>query len=368
MSWTDTFSRATRYEIEQENADGTWSIIDGVWAAQGSDFPLYWTGSVSAAQTFRVEAVMSGYTVPLQTLDGQASIAIAPPTVTPVIEFDQPEPVENTVDASLSNADGYQGVTYVVDATNFFPQTAFNPPYSAPLNLSALTTGAHVVVATLQVDAAVTEQISRSFQVHTSGAALNVNVAEGPSVVDIDIVATSDSGITSVTASVDNTLSIGSLATPNACTPTPCSPGQPFNAYHFSFEEVTAGSGSHAIETRAVDGAGNSASSTTEISLPGPTQATLDSPLDGASVAGTFTISGTFASGTPGPLELLVALGGIPVYDTSLVNPGSAVPFSTEISLSGVANGSHTIDVYARVGNANYQLVTSAVVVVTGAQ
>ena len=125
--------------------------------------------------------------------------------------------------------------------------------------------------------------------------------------------------------------------------------------------------GSHEIATRAVDGAGNTAVRFTDISLPSPTEATLESPLDGTSVQGTFTISGTFASGTPGALELLVALGGIPVYDTTVANPGSAVPFSAEINLSGVANGPHTIGVYARVGSAPYQLMTGAVVVVTGA-
>ena len=123
----------------------------------------------------------------------------------------------------------------------------------------------------------------------------------------------------------------------------------------------------HEIETRAVDGPGNTAAGSTGITLPSPTEATLDAPLDGTSVQGTLAISGTFGSGTPGALELLVALSGTPVYDTTLANPGSVVPFSAEINLPGIANGPHTIDVYARVGCNRYQLMTSAVVVVTGA-
>ena len=367
LKWTDTFPRATRYEVEQQNDDGTWSVIDGVWATQGSQLPLQWTGSMSAAETLRVEAVMPGYTVPLETPLSQTSIAVAPPAVLPDIEFDQPEPVESQVTASIANAATYFAVTYIVDGVGEFDSTETNAPYAAPVPVSNLTTGAHVVVATLQVDSVLTLQISRGFQVHTSGAALSLNVAKGPSVVDIDVVATSDSGITSVTASVDDTVSLGSLAAPNACTPAPCSSGQPFNAYHFSFEVAPLGTGSHGIETRAVDGAGNTAVESAEITFPSPTEATLDSPLDGTSVQGTFAISGTFASGTPGALELMVALSGMPVYDTSLANPGSVVPFSTEINLSGVTNGPHTIDVYARVGSANYQLMTSAIVVVTGA-
>jgi hypothetical protein len=122
------------------------------------------------------------------------------------------------------------------------------------------------------------------------------------------------------------------------------------------------------IEATATDAAGHSASSTVSLELPSPTTATLDSPVNGDTVAGTLSISGTFASGTPGPLELMVTLSGIPVYDTTVGNPGSAVPFATNISLAGVANGIHTVDLYARVGNVSYHLVASAFVMVTGAQ
>jgi hypothetical protein len=367
LKWMDAFPHATRYEIEEQNADGTWSVIDGVWAAQGSELALQWTGSVNAAETFRVEAAMPGYTVPLETPFGQTSIAVSPPAVLPVIEFDQPEPVESKVTASISNAAAYLSVAYVVDAQGYFNSAAIGAPYAASVDVSNLTTGAHVVVATLEVDSVLTLQVSRNLQVHTSSVALSMNVAEGPSVIDTYVTATSDSGITSVSASVDDTLSLGSLAAPNACTPAPCSPGQPFNAYHFSFEELNVGTGDHEIETRAVDGPGNTAAGSTGITLPSPTEATLDAPLDGTSVQGTLAISGTFGSGTPGALELLVALSGTPVYDTTLANPGSVVPFSAEINLPGIANGPHTIDVYARVGSNRYQLMTSAVVVVTGA-
>ena len=63
----------------------------------------------------------------------------------------------------------------------------------------------------------------------------------------------------------------------------------------------------------------------------------------------------------------MVTLSGLPVYDTTVANPGAVVPFATNVSLANVADGIHTVDVYARVGSANYELLASAFVMVTGA-
>src|SRR5438067_12688194 len=32
LQWYDTFARATRYQIEQQDASGAWVVIDGLWA------------------------------------------------------------------------------------------------------------------------------------------------------------------------------------------------------------------------------------------------------------------------------------------------------------------------------------------------
>jgi hypothetical protein len=217
----------------------------------------------------------------------------------------------------------------------------------------------------LQVNYPLTLLLSRIVRIHTSQAALTATFDSNPNGIDLFAVATSDSGIVSVAASYGS-LTSGTLTQPNACLPAPCSPGQSFNSYHFSVNPQTATPDTQVLAAEASDGAGHTASWFSDVLFPA-TAATLASPTNNASVAGTLPISGTFSSGTPGALEVMVTLSGIPVYDTTVANPGAEVPFATNVSLAGVANGIHTVDVYARVGTANYELLASAFVMVTGA-
>lgn len=388
LKWTDTFPDASRYQIEQQNQDGSWSAVDAVWATQapenlfGAEGPLQWTAPLATATTFRVEAMMPAYSVPLQTSVSASSstanqqIPVTLPSPLPAIVIDQPEPLQGTVGVSISNGGSYANVYYSIDSTelgNSLASASTGPLYSASLSLGNETTGTHLLYAGFQVpDAALTLLLTEAVQVHTNDTAISLNVVSGPSVIDVYVVATSDSNIVSVSADVSavegEINSLGSLAAPNACIPTPCSIGQPFNGYHFSFDAQSTGTGQPLIQVQATDGGGHTAFTSDDVSLPSPTAATLDSPVNGASLQGTLPISGTFASGTPGALEVLVTLSGTPVYDTTVANPGSAVPFSMNVSLAGVANGIHTVGVYARVGSASYRFMTSAFVMVTGAQ
>ena len=388
LKWADKFPDASRYQIEQQNPDGSWSAIDAVWATQasadlyGAEGSLQWTAPLAMATTFRVEAMMPAYSVPLYTSVATAGsaanqqIQVMFPSPLPAIVVDQPEPLQGTVGVSISNGGSYANVEYLIDGTelgNSLANASTGPLYSASLDLGNETTGTHPLYAGLQVpDTALTLLLTEAVQVHTSDTAISMNVVSGPSVIDVYVVATSDSNIVSVSANISTIEGginpLGSLGAPNVCSPTPCSTGQPFNAYHFSFDAQSTDTTEAFIQAQATDGGGHTASTSDDISLPSPTAATLDSPVNGASVQGTLPISGTFASGTPGALEVMVTLSGKPVYDTTVANPGSVVPFSTNVSLAGVANGIHTVGVYARVGSASYRFMTSAFVMVTGAQ
>jgi hypothetical protein len=379
LIWVDAVPGASRYEIEQQNADGSWSVLDGVWATQEAQLPLQrlslqWTGPVESATVLRVVAVMSGYTVTLSNLGAigtaptaeNQQIAVTPPSQMPSIATDQAEPLQGSVGLSIENGDIYTEVSYSLDEPqvgSFFVTAA---PYPSSFDFTGTTTGPHTLYAQLQVNASFRLVLSRSVQVHTSEAAEKVTVVNNPSDTDIYVVATSDSGIVSVTATVSS-VTLDALTEPNACVPAPCSPGQSFNAYHFSVAAPSLDSIGYSLQVEATDAAGHVAYTFTTIELPSPTSATLASPVNNASVQGTLPISGTFASGTPGALELMVTLSGVPVYDTTVANPGSVVPFATNVSLAGVANGVHTVDVYARAGSASYELMASAFVMVTGA-
>ena len=315
----------------------------------------------------RVAAVMSGYTVALSTASSGQQITVAPPSQMPSIAIDATEPLQGAVDFSIDNGGTYINVNYALDTTKSIIASAAGAPYLLPWSVVGETTGTHTIYAELQVSDFFSLEVSRSIQVHTTDAALNVTLSYNPSTVDIYGVATSDSEIVSVTAAVSGQ-TLGPLATPNACIPTPCAAGQPFNSYHFAWDIYSPGTSYQPLQVEAVDAAGNVASKSMDISLPSPTAASLTSPVNGASVQGTLPVTGTYASGTPGALEVMVTLSGVPVYDNAVANPGSVVPFSTNVSLAGVSGGIHSVDVYARAGSASYQLLASAFVMVTDSQ
>jgi hypothetical protein len=376
LTWSDTVVGASRYEIEQQNSDGSWSVIDAVWATQSSLLSLHWTAPAVDSMVLRVAAVMSGYTVVLYTIggspDGSATasgqqITVSAPAQMPSIAIDQAEPLQGMVHFSIANGGAYNGVAYSMDAAPLGIGNATDAPYSVPFDVDGVTTGAHTIYAELQISDSFSLELSRSVQIHTVSAALNVTLVYNPSSVDIYGVATSDSGIVSVTAAA-NEQTLGTLSAPNACMPTPCTAGQSFNSYHFSLDIHSPGSSYQLLQVEAVDAAGHPANTNIEISLPSPTAVTLISPVNGASVEGTLPVTGTYASGTPGALEVMVTLSGMPVYDNTVANPGSSVPFAINVSLAGVQAGIHSVDVYARVGGAAYQLLASAFVVVTESQ
>lgn len=374
LTWRDTVPGASRYEIEQLNADGSWSALDGVWATQASQVYLHWTGPVESTVVLRVVAMMSGYTVTLSndgTVAGTQStaerqqITVAVPSPTPSIAIDQAEPLQGTVNVSIDNGATDNSVAYSLDTPQSGSVSAGLAPFSESFGLSGATTGAHTLYAELEVNYSFSLLLSRTVQVHTSEAAVTATVDINPTDIDLFAVATSDAGIVSVAASYGS-LALGTLTQPNACLPSPCSAGQSFNSYHFSVSPQNTTSDTEVIDAVASDSAGHTATWFSDVTFP-TTSATLTSPTNNTSVAGTLPVSGTFSSGAPGALEVMVTLSGIPVYDTTVANPGTVVPFATNVSLAGVANGIHTVDVYARVGSANYELFASAFVMVTGA-
>lgn len=277
--------------------------------------------------------------------------------------LDQQEPLESPIDVSMTNGSGaWLGVTYWIDSGEFgTPASA--PQYATTLRADGITTGKHLLYASIELNAASTLMIGSSVQIHTSAAALSVSGVQVTEAFDVYAVATSDSGINSVVAGApDVTPPSQTLTMPNACVPQPCGAGQSFNAYHFSFNTTGLGPGLHGIAVQATDNAGNTAAGGQSFNLPAPTTATLDSPADGGVAAGTLHVAGTFLSGTPGALELLVTLSGVPVYDTTVPNTGAAVPYSADVSLAGVSPGNHTVAAYARVGNNAYTAGPTAII------
>ncbi|HEY6922800.1 MAG TPA: hypothetical protein VI653_04970 [Steroidobacteraceae bacterium] len=373
LEWRDTFARASRYEVEQQDASGAWVAIDGVMALhdpQGTT--LRWTGPINGPATLRVEALLPDHSVPLLVF-GQApstSLTSTLPAQIPSIVLHQPEPIESPVDASLANAAGILpdsgaplSVTYELDSVAL-SGSAVAPDYLATLRVGGVTTGTHVISARVNEPVGFLNLlISRNVRIHSSDAAISVSGLLSSHVFDIYAVATSDAGISSAIAVMDWPAGLTqTLTTPDACVPPPCGAGQPFNAYHFTFDTRGLGQGFHDVAVEATDNAGSTNQEFTNFRLPAPPSATLDSPVDGTTVVGTLHVAGAFSSPVPGALELMVTLSGVPVYDTTVANTGAAISYSADVSLAGVTQGSHTLAVYARVGNTVYTAGPTAVV------
>lgn len=374
LDWSDSFATATRYQIEQRDASGAWVVIDGVWALhdpQGTR--LKWTGPITGTATLRVEASLPDHTVPLLVLGPtpSTSLTVSLPAQIPSLVFDQPEPLGNSVNVALANTEsilpadgGNHSVEYWIDGA-VLSGSSVAPDYSATLHLDGVTAGKHLVSATVDRagDFVSTLMISRNVEIHTTEGAVSVNTALTPDAYHVYALATSDSGIVSVVATLDLPVRASyTLTMPNACVPQPCGAGQPFNAYHFSFETKYLSSDFHTVAVEATDGAGNVSTGSAYFHLPAPPSVTLASPTDGASVLQSMHVAGTVASAVPGALEVMVTLSGVPVYDTTVANTGAEIPYAADVSLEGVSPGSHTLGVYARVGNTVYTQAATAVV------
>ena len=330
VSWADTFPAGTSYDIEQQGADGSWTLIDAVPGSSGSGSPLSWARTTNVTATLRVAAQRTDYEVPLQTPSGNSSVPITVPTAAPTIVLDQTPPVSGTVKVSIGGGGSYSSVSYYVDF-NLAGTSTLGPDYSISVDTSGLTTGSHLFLARLTTGQDSYVEVRLPVEVATAEVAVQVNVSGTSGPVEVNVTATSPYGITSVTASLDGK-TLGTLTAPNGCS----------SCYQFPVNATAVGSGSHTIAAQATDGNGAVASQTVTVTFDNPPTLTLTSPFDGALVNGNLQISGTFGSDNPSAnVSLNVTLGNLSVLKTS------TSPFSTSFSLSGVTPGSYTLTAIA---------------------
>jgi len=131
--------------------------------------------------------------------------------------------------------------------------------------------------------------------------------------------------------------------------------------YSISWDTATASNGSHTLTAVARDAAGNRTTSGPDtVTVFNDTTAptvTISSPVAGATVAGTITVSAS-ASDNVGVVGVQFQLDG-----ASLGTEDTAAPYSIAWDTTSVANGSHTLTARARDAAGN--LATSTAVVVT---
>jgi hypothetical protein len=152
LSWTDTFANAGAYQIEEQQAGGTWSVVASVPGQQGSQKMLTWNGALAATASLRVEAMVPGLSIVLQTASGQQSVQIVVPPSSVAITLGQSQPIWGSVQVSIGGSGAYSPVNYYVDSQSF-GSSSTGPGYGVTLDTSSLTTGSHPILAKLATSA-----------------------------------------------------------------------------------------------------------------------------------------------------------------------------------------------------------------------
>jgi hypothetical protein len=144
IAWNDTFTSESGFRVESRATGGTWQIEIATEAGNQGGF--YWQDMIDASRTYRVIALLGGYTVPLQTPGGQTEIPVELAATPIEIQMDQTAPVHGIVQLSLANGDGIQEVSYEVNDTTIGTSTA-GPNFPLSWNTGAVQDGPHDVRA-----------------------------------------------------------------------------------------------------------------------------------------------------------------------------------------------------------------------------
>ena len=335
LAWTDTYPSGSKYRVEAQNPDGSFSAVETLAGLGGTGSLMQWQRAVTVGMVYRVQAVLPDRTVVISTPQGQSTVSVAAPEAAPQIVLDQTEPVSGSVKLSLSGNTAWQGVNWFADLRRLGTGSGVGSPLSWATNIE--TNGAHLILAKVQVAPDSYTEVRRSVQVSNSNLAINASVSGSTGTVLVDVRASSQFGIARVEAKFDG-VAVGSLTAPNACSRY-CSGAN--DVYRFTVNASQAGSGDHTMLLTATDGNGGSKTITLAVPIANLPVLTLSSPVDGAFVTGTLQLAGSASSDRSGTLRVTASLGDVEFLNSTAAN------FTGSFNLSGLSSGSYTLTVRA---------------------
>ena len=338
--------------------------IDGALRTADTSAPYTdsWDASVASPGTHVIAATAVDGAGNSTSSSIQVTVPVPPDTTPPVVTLTSPANGANVsgsvtlaATASDTGGSGLVGVEFRVDGATVANDTT--APYSTVWNAAAATPGPHTVVA-LATDGAGNSS-SASVQVtvvvpDTTPPTVSItSPANGATVTGIVPIAataadTGGSGLARVEFRID-----GALRTADTSAP-----------YTDSWDASVASPGTHVIAATAVDGAGNSTSSSIQVTVPVPPDTTppvvtLTSPANGANVSGSVTLAAT-ASDTGGS-----GLVGVEFrVDGATVANDTTAPYSTVWNAAAATPGPHTVVALATDGAGNSSSASVQVTVV----
>lgn len=338
FSWNDTFALASQYQLQVRTAGGPWATVDAMPGAGGQGTALTLQRPLEDGQSFRVLAVLPDYSVPLSLEDGSENLTPVLPETVPQIVLSQTEPVTGTLQMSLDVTTGISAVDWFIDLQTVGAGPSAANGFALSYNVDQLTSGSHVLLARALAGPGFYVELRRTFDVYTPAiqASIYATATYGPA--RINVKATSESGITLVTASIDGQ-ELGSLTATNWCEGRICFEDD-YNVYSYPFNISTYSSGPHQLKAVVVDAEGHTLTVTQDVVLSNPPLLAVTSPVDGALVHGVLHLVGTASSDKPpGSVRTLATLGAYPILDTTDNS------FDTTFDLSGVPAGNYTLTV-----------------------
>ena len=336
LNWVDSFPSGTRYDIKTQNSDNSYTTVESMAGAGGSNNKLSWSRALTTDKTYRIDAQIASATLALQTPQKLTTVTGRIPGAAPEIVVSSDEPASGSVQLSIGNGFTYPSVSWYSDLRLIGTSTtgAGNP---VTWNTSTETNSAHLIVAKIQVASDSYTEVRKVISVANSNLALAAQVSGTTGTINVDVSASSQYGIARVEAAFDGAPQ-PSLIEPNASSGRFSSS---FNVYRFSVNAAQAGSGSHTMVVTAIDKQGARKSLTVPVPISNLPLITLSSPADGALVSGTLSLTGTSSSDRPGAVTTTASLGDYQFLSTTNAN------FTGTMSLASLPAGSYTLTVRA---------------------
>ena len=350
LSWLDVFPAGSTYSIQSVGSDGSVLTL-ATQAASGTNNALAWSQVVASSKTYAMSATNAqGQNYQLATTTGSQTLVVTIPSSPPLLSV--AANLTGTTLLTLDKSFAYPSVSWFCDTALI--GTGIGLGNNLSWNTATATNGQHLLLAVITLSDSSTVTLRQQVNVSNSNLVVNASASGTSGSVAINVTASSNFPITTVSATLDGR-SLGVLTAPNACSKF-CSGTN--NIYQFNINSVSAGSGSHSVVATATDSSG--ASQTTTIALPisNPPVLLLSSPPDGSFINGVLNISGSMSSDKTGAVTVTAFLGSLPILLTQ-----SSAAFSGAFSLAGLPAGSYMLTVNAKdSGGVTTTLQTSIVV------
>ncbi|HSV79184.1 MAG TPA: PKD domain-containing protein [Ramlibacter sp.] len=308
-----------------------WTIVR--WGS-GSRAQL---AQATSAEAVLVPDVVGIYIVELVVRDGESASEPVRVTVEvqasgdPQIVVNAPEPLEGRVRLDLDRAVPVQ-VSWLVDGI-FLGVGTFNS--AIDWNTKLVANGPHVVAARIHSTTG-TQEVRRTVEVYNSPIEMEVATQSFNAELSIVVRAQSPNVVDSVQATLDGR-DLGTLTAPNACLSANCS-GSASALYRFTATGLV--SATHTLVVTADDGV-VTRRITRDVLISNAPVLTVATPIEGAFVFGSLTVSGTASTDKSGGLTVSASLDNQQILRTT--EPS----FSATASLAGLQPGLHFVAVRA---------------------